>query len=46
MNNAVIDFVKVLGIATIFMLLFSFIFGILNNMILILLCQYKKVLAS
>ena len=34
MNNAVIDFIKVLGIATIFMLLFSFIFGILNNMIL------------
>lgn len=34
MNNAVIDFIKVLGIATVFMLLFSFIFGVLNNMIL------------
>lgn len=46
MNREIIDFIKVLGIATIFMLLFSFIFGVLNKMILILLCQYKKVLAS
>ncbi|WP_326514027.1 hypothetical protein [Clostridium intestinale] len=34
MNSTIIDFIKVLGIATIFMLLFSFIFGVLNNMIL------------
>ena len=34
MNREIIDFIKVLGIATIFMLLFSFIFGVLNNMIL------------
>lgn len=34
MNREIIDFIKVLGIATIFMLLFSFIFGVLNKMIL------------